>query len=133
MYKRQLLEPLIVRAQRRLHLRRSFTAAVLTLVLVGGVLAVLIALAVQLVEQAVALVSSLPELLAALPETMASLERRLEGFCAACPDGVRQTACLLYTSRAGPVPVPAFAPSPYLPFTEFLQNFSCLFRFTVIT
>ena len=87
-----LLEPLIVRAQRRLHLRRSFTAAVLTLVLVGGVLAVLIALAVQLVEQAVALVSSLPELLAALPETMASLERRLEGFCAACPDGVRQTA-----------------------------------------
>ena len=80
-----LLEPLIVRAQRRLHLRRSFTAAVLTLVLVGGVLAVLIALAVQLVEQAVALVSS-------LPETMASLERRLEGFCAACPDGVRQTA-----------------------------------------
>ena len=87
-----LLEPLIVRAQRRLHLRRSFTAAVLTLVLVGGVLAVLIALAVQVVEQAVALVSSLPELLAALPETMASLERRLEGFCAACPDGVRQTA-----------------------------------------
>ena len=87
-----LQEPLIVRAQRRLHLRRSFTAAVLTLVLVGGVLAVLIALAVQLVEQAVALVSSLPELLAALPETMASLERRLEGFCAACPDGVRQTA-----------------------------------------
>ena len=87
-----LLEPLIVRAQRRLHLRRSFTAAVLTLVLVGGVLAVLIALAVQVVEQAVALVSSLPELLAALPETMASLERRLEGFCAACPDGVRLTA-----------------------------------------
>lgn len=39
-----LLEPLIVRAQRRLHLRRSFTAAVLTLVLVGGVLAALIAL-----------------------------------------------------------------------------------------
>lgn len=64
----------------RLHLRRSFTAAVLTLVLVGGVLAVLIALAVQLVEQAVALVSSLPELLAALPETMASLERRLGGL-----------------------------------------------------
>ena len=54
--------------------------------------AMLIALAVQVVEQAVALVSSLPELLAALPETMASLERRLEGFCAACPDGVRQTA-----------------------------------------
>lgn len=56
-----LLEPLIETARRRLHLRRSFTAAVLTLVLVGGVLAVLIVLAVQVVEQAVALVSSLPE------------------------------------------------------------------------
>ena len=53
-----LLEPLIVRAQRRLHLRRSFTAAVLTLVLVGGVLAVLIALAVQVVEQAVRIAKS---------------------------------------------------------------------------
>ena len=83
-----LLEPLIETARRRLHLRRSFTAAVLTLVLVGGVLAVLIVLAVQVVEQAVALVSSLPELLAALPDTLTSLERRLESFCAACPEGV---------------------------------------------
>ena len=41
-----LLEPLIEAARRRLHLRRGFTAAVLTLVLVGGLLAVLIVLAV---------------------------------------------------------------------------------------
>lgn len=81
-----LLEPLIEAARRRLHLRRGFTAAVLTLVLVGGVLAV------QVVEQAVALVSSLPELLAALPDTLASLERRLESFCAACPEGVGRAA-----------------------------------------
>ena len=81
-----LLEPLIETARRRLHLRRSFTAAVLTLVLVGGVLAV------QVVEQAVALVSSLPELLAALPDTLTSLERRLESFCAACPEGVGRAA-----------------------------------------
>lgn len=87
-----LLEPLIETARRRLHLRRSFTAAVLTLVLVGGVLAVLIVLAVQVVEQAVALVSSLPELLAALPDTLTSLERRLESFCAACPEGVGRAA-----------------------------------------
>lgn len=83
-----LLEPLIEAARRRLHLRRGFTAAVLTLVLVGGLLAVLIVLAVQVVEQAVSLVSSLPALLAALPDTLASLERRLESFCAACPEGV---------------------------------------------
>lgn len=31
--------------------------------------------------------SSLPELLAALPDTLTSLERRLESFCAACPEG----------------------------------------------
>jgi len=87
-----LLEPLIEAARRRLHLRRGFTAAVLTLVLVGGLLAVLIVLAVQVVEQAVALVSSLPALLAALPDTLAALERRLESFCAACPEGVGRTA-----------------------------------------
>lgn len=87
-----LLEPLIEAARRRLRLRRGFTAAVLTLVLVGGVLSVLIVLAVQVVEQAVALVSSLPELLAALPDTLASLERRLESFCAACPEGVGRAA-----------------------------------------
>ena len=87
-----LLEPLIEAARRRLHLRRGFTAAVLTLVLVGGLLAVLIVLAVQAVEQAVSLVSSLPALLAALPDTLASLERRLESFCAACPEGVGRTA-----------------------------------------
>ena len=80
-----LLEPLIEAARRRLHLRRGFTAAVLTLVLVGGLLAVLIVLAVQVVE-------SLPALLAALPDTLASLERRLESFCAACPEGVGRTA-----------------------------------------
>ena len=93
-----LLEPLIETARRRLHLRRSFTAAVLTLVLVGGVLAVLIVLAVQVVEQAVALVSSLPELLAALPDTLTSLERRLESFCAACPEGVGRAARGLLSS-----------------------------------
>ena len=93
-----LLEPLIETARRRLHLRRSFTAAVLTLVLVGGVLAVLIVLAVQVVEQAVALVSSLPELLAALPDTLTSLERRLESFCAACPEGVGRAARRLLSS-----------------------------------
>ena len=87
-----LLEPLIEAARRRLHLRRGFTAAVLTLVLVGGLLAVLIVLAVQVVEQAVSLVSSLPALLAALPDTLASLERRLESFCAACPEGMGRTA-----------------------------------------
>ena len=87
-----LLEPLILLARRRLRLKRGFTAAVLTLVLVGGLLAVLIVLAVQAVEQAVSLVSSLPALLAALPDTLASLERRLESFCATCPEGVGRTA-----------------------------------------
>ena len=87
-----LLEPLILLARRRLRLKRGFTAAVLTLVLVGGVLTVVVVLAVQLVEQAVALVSSLPALLAEMPDTLTALERRLERFCAACPQGLRRAA-----------------------------------------
>lgn len=87
-----LLEPLILLARRRLRLKRGFTAAVLTLVLVGSVLTVVVVLAVQLVEQAVALVSSLPALLAEMPDTLTALERRLERFCAACPQGLRRAA-----------------------------------------
>ena len=85
-----LLEPLIEAARRRLHLRRGFTAAVLTLVLVGGLLAVLIVLAVQVVEQAVSLVSSLPALLAALPDE--GVGRTAQGLLMGLPEAVSRLA-----------------------------------------
>ena len=87
-----LLEPLMERARRGLRLKRGFTAAVVTLVLVGGLLAVLIVVLVQAVEQALALLSSLPEMLAGLPEALELVQARVSDFCAACPEGLRRWA-----------------------------------------
>ena len=86
------LEPLMEQARRRLRLKRGFTAAVVTLVLVGGLLTVLIAVLVQAVEQALALLSSLPEMLAGLPEALERVQARVSDFCAACPEGLRRWA-----------------------------------------
>lgn len=87
-----LLEPLMEQARRRLRLKRGFTAAVVTLVLVGGLLAALIVVLVQAVEQALALLSSLPEMLAGLPEALERVQARVSDFCAACPEGLRRWA-----------------------------------------
>lgn len=84
-----LLEPLIDGARRRLHLRRSFTAAVLTLVLLGGLIALLTLLAGRLFAQASSLLQQLPALLSRLPDALAGLQRRMEAFCAACPQSLR--------------------------------------------
>lgn len=86
------LEPLMEQARRRLRLKRGFTAAVVTLVLVGGLLTVLILVLVQAVEQALALLSSLPEMLAGLPEALERVQARVSDFCAACPEGLRRWA-----------------------------------------
>ena len=87
-----VLEPLMEQARRRLRLKRGFTAAVVTLVLVGGLLTVLIVVLVQAVEQALALLSSLPEMLAGLPEALERVQARVSDFCAACPEGLRRWA-----------------------------------------
>ena len=87
-----LLEPMMEQARRRLRLKRGFTAAVVTLVLVGGLLAALIAVLVQAVEQALALLASLPEMLAGLPEALERVQARVSDFCAACPEGLRRWA-----------------------------------------
>ena len=86
------LEPLMEQARRRLRLKRGFTAAVVTLVLVGGLLTVLVVVLVQAVEQALALLSSLPEMLAGLPEALERVQARVSDFCAACPEGLRRWA-----------------------------------------
>ena len=78
-----LLEPLMERARRGLRLKRGFTAAVVTLVLVGGVLAALAAVLVRSVEQALAQ-------LAGLPEALGRVQDRIGAFCAACPEGLRR-------------------------------------------
>lgn len=84
------LEPLILRAQRRLHLRRGFTAAVLTLLTLALPGAGLFWLLRALVKQATALLARLPLLLAELPAAIQHLRLRWDSFCAACPDPLRQ-------------------------------------------
>ena len=87
-----LLEPLMEQARRRLRLKRGFTAAVITLVLVGGLLALLILVLVRSVEQALALLADLPVRLAGLPAALEQVQTRLSDLCAACPEGLRRWA-----------------------------------------
>ena len=84
-----LMEPLIDGAQRRLHFKRSFTAAALTLVLLGGLIALLTLLVGRLFAQASSLLEQLPTLLSRLPDATADLQRRMDDFCAACPQSLR--------------------------------------------
>lgn len=85
-----VLEPVIERSRRALHLQRGFTAAVVTLALAGGLLAAVIALLGRCMEQALALLSTLPEALTGLPEQVETVRRRVDDFCAACPEGLRR-------------------------------------------
>ena len=62
-----LLEPAVVLCRRRLHLRRGFTATVLSLVVLGTVAAGLVLLAMVLLRQVCELSGRLPGYLEALP------------------------------------------------------------------
>lgn len=84
-----LFEPLIDGAQRRLHFKRSFTAAVLTLLLLGVLITLSVLLVSRLFQQASALLEQLPSLLGRVPDATADLQRRMDDFCAACPRSMR--------------------------------------------
>ena len=84
-----LAEPAIDFCRRKLRLRRSFTAAVLTLVLLGALTALVSALLVQLLRQAYAFLSGLPQQLEHLPQILDTLQARFDRFCAACPEALR--------------------------------------------
>lgn len=85
-----LAEPAIEFCRRKMRLRRSFTAAVLTLVLLGTLTALVSVLLVQLLRQAYAFLSGLPQQLEHLPQILDMLQQRFDQFCAACPEVVRQ-------------------------------------------
>ncbi|MBE6919033.1 MAG: sporulation integral membrane protein YtvI [Ruminococcaceae bacterium] len=84
-----LAEPAIDFCRRKMRFRRSFTAAVLTLTLLGALSAAVWLLLEQLLGQAVELLTTLPGQLTALPELLEELEVRFNTFCAACPAAVR--------------------------------------------
>ena len=85
-----LAEPAIDFCRRKMHFKRAFTAALLTLTLLVGLSALVWLLLEQLLSQAVDLLTSLPQRLAALPELINGLEARFNIFCAACPAAMRQ-------------------------------------------
>ena len=84
-----LAEPAIDLCRRKMRFRRSFTAAVLTLVLLAALAGAVWFLLEQLLAQAVDLLTALPERLGHLPDLIDALETRFNTFCAACPAAVR--------------------------------------------
>lgn len=84
-----ILEPCIRFCQHRLHLKRSFSAFVLSLVLLGILLTLLTLLISRLLSEAYDLLTKLPASLSALPQLTARWQDRFDRFCAACPENLR--------------------------------------------
>lgn len=98
------LEPGLSRLRRHLPLRRRFVAAAVTLVLSGTVLAAAVAICRRLIREATAFLTQLPALLRQLPALGEAWSRRVEQFCAACPDSAAESVrrfLALVTERLG--------------------------------
>lgn len=85
-----LTENAVEAIRRRIPLKRSFLAAVFTLVLVGGLTALTVCAALFLIRQAEEALTRLPAYLAGLPRLADTALARLDQFCAACPAPLRQ-------------------------------------------
>ena len=85
-----LLEPWVQRWRRRLGLRRDFTAAAATTVLLAVSGGGLLFLAGKLLQQAADCLDALPQLLRQLPHLLDGLEERYAGLYRSCPPEVRQ-------------------------------------------
>ncbi|MBQ3532755.1 MAG: sporulation integral membrane protein YtvI [Oscillospiraceae bacterium] len=85
-----LAEPAIDFCRRRMHFKRSFTAAVLTLALLVGLTAAVAVILTALLRQAYDLLTALPAQLEQLPSLLEQLRRRFDAFCAACPASLRR-------------------------------------------
>lgn len=85
-----VLEPAVERVHRITRIKRSFLAAVLTISLLAAVCAMVTALVSLLLHQAQQALDVLPEALAQLPAFGSVVLERLDRFCAACPDGLRE-------------------------------------------
>lgn len=106
-----LAEPVIDFCRRKMQLRRSFTAAVLTLALLGALVLLVSVLLVQLLRQGYAFLSGLPQQLEHLPQLLDALQTRFDRFCAACPEALR-------------VRLESFLDEISTPLTSLFQHFS---------
>ena len=87
-----LAEPGIAWCCRRLHLQRGFVAAVFTLAVTGLAAALCVLVGRRLWQEATGAASFLGEALGVLPQMTEAVFARIDAFCAACPEGVRQWA-----------------------------------------
>lgn len=85
-----LLEPLVERVRRRTRIKRNFLAAVITLAALAAVCGLLFTVASLLLRQARQVLAALPAALSRLPALVQSILDRLDRFCAACPEGLRE-------------------------------------------
>ena len=84
-----LLEPWVQRCRRRLGLRRDFTAAAMTTLLLAFTTGALWWLLGTLLGQALSCLDALPQMLSRLPHLLDALEERYAGLCRACPAELR--------------------------------------------
>jgi len=84
-----LAEPGISFCREKLRFKRSFSAAVFTLLLTGGLITLFSLLLSRLFDEAHAFLTQLPRYLTALPDLAWALRARMESFCAACPENLR--------------------------------------------
>ncbi len=97
------LEPAIRFLSGKLHLRRGFVAAVLSALVLGGIVCVLAVLLTGLFQQALRLTQGLPQYLAALPGYLSLWRQRLDAYCAACPQAVGQWLQQLLAEGGGQI------------------------------
>ncbi|NLU25508.1 MAG: sporulation integral membrane protein YtvI [Clostridiales bacterium] len=84
-----LIEPCINFCRVHLHFKRSFSAAVFTLLLFGILITLAAVLIARLFTEAYEFLTQLPQYLISLPDLVADLRIRVENFSAACPENLR--------------------------------------------
>ena len=80
-----LMEPWILWCRKKLGFRRSFTSAVLTLLLASALVFGVFWLLSRLFQEAYALLDQLPTLLGGLPGLVDQVQQKAQRLCAACP------------------------------------------------
>lgn len=95
-----LMEPAIEHLRSHLHLKRGFISAILSLLLIGLLLAVLTILCANILQQLMRFLRSLPQLMEEVPDYFVDIQRKFERFCASCPGNIQRWLSDLFTVRA---------------------------------